>query len=82
MARTVQSDPVGTGGRDAVSQPPSRPSLKFLANRATVETIRNAVYFTDDQHLQPILVEAAWIVGVLVLLLVAARRRGRTPGTG
>jgi hypothetical protein len=47
-----------------------------------VETIRNAVYFTEYQHLEPMLVQAAWIVGVLVLLLVAARRRGRTPRTG
>jgi hypothetical protein len=47
-----------------------------------VETIRNAVYFTAHQHLEPIIVETAWIAGALVLLLVAARRRGRTPGTG
>ena len=47
-----------------------------------METIRNAVYFTDHQHLEPILVEAAWITSSFVLLLIAAKRRGRTPGTG
>jgi hypothetical protein len=55
---------------------------RFLPNGATVETIRNAVYFTDYQHLEPILVDAAWITGALVLLLIVAGRRRRTPGTG
>ena len=34
------------------------------------------------KRLEPILVEAAWIIGALVLLLIAAGRRRRTPGTG
>ena len=36
------------------------------------ETIRDAVYFTHHQHLEPILVEAAWITGALVMLTVPA----------
>jgi hypothetical protein len=78
---------IGNAASGGAVAPPLLPAFyrfagQFLPNGATVETIRNAVYFTAYQHLEPILVEAAWIVGVLVLLLVAARRRGRTPGTG
>jgi hypothetical protein len=78
---------IGNAASGGAVAPPLLPAFyrfvgQFLPNGATVETIRNAVYFTGYQHLAPILVQAAWIVGLLVLLLVAARRRGRTPGTG
>jgi hypothetical protein len=78
---------IGNAASGGAVAPPLLPAFyrfvgHFLPNGATVETIRNAVYFTEYQHLAPILVQAAWIGGVLVLLLVAARRRGRTPGTG
>jgi hypothetical protein len=77
---------IGNAASGGAVAPPLLPAFyrfvgRFLPNGATVETIRNAVYFTDHQHLEPIIVEAAWIAGALVLLLVAARRRGRTPGT-
>ena len=78
---------IGNAASGGAVAPPLLPAFyrfvgRFLPNGAAVETIRNAVYFTDHQHLEPILVEAAWITGALVLLLTAAARRGRTPGTG
>ncbi len=78
---------IGNAASGGAVAPPLLPAFdrfvgQFLPNGATVETIRNAVYFTDHQHLAPILVEAAWITGSLVLLLIAARSRRRTPGTG
>jgi FtsH-binding integral membrane protein len=78
---------IGNAASGGAVAPPLLPAFyrfvgRFLPNGATVETIRNAVYFTDHQHLEPILVEAAWITSALVLLLIAAERRGRTPGTG
>ena len=36
---------------------------RFLPNGATVETVRNAVYFTDHQHLEPILVDSSGTSG-------------------
>jgi hypothetical protein len=50
---------------------------RFLPLGATVETIRNAVYFSDAQHLEPVLVEAIWLVGALVAAVLSLRRRGR-----
>jgi hypothetical protein len=78
---------VGNAASGGAVAPPLLPPFyrfvgRFLPNGATVETLRNAVYFTDHQHLEPFLVEAAWIAGALVLLLIAAGRRRRTPGTG
>ena len=78
---------IGNAASGGAVAPPLLPAFyrfigRFLPNGATVETVRNAVYFTAHQHLEPILVEAAWITGALVLLLIAAERRGRTPGTG
>jgi hypothetical protein len=69
---------IGNAASGGAVAPPLLPAFyrfvgRFLPNGATVETIRNAVYFTDHQHLEPILVEAAWITGTLVLLLIAAR---------
>ena len=55
---------------------------RFLPNGATVETIRNVSTSPIISIWQPILVEVAWITGALVLLLIAALRRRRTPGTG
>jgi hypothetical protein len=52
----------------------------LLPNAATVEIIRNAVYFQHAQKLQPAIVEACWLLGSLTLMLVVERRTGRTPG--
>lgn len=51
---------------------------RFLPNGATVETIRNIVYFPDHQQLEPILVLATWLLCSLAALLLAMRA-GRVP---
>jgi hypothetical protein len=52
---------------------------RFMPNAATVETIRNAVYFRDAQHLEPILTQALWLVGTFAALMLATHLRRRTP---
>lgn len=52
---------------------------RFLPNGATVEAIRNVMYFPHDQHLKPLAVEAVWLIGALLLILVWAARCGRSP---
>jgi hypothetical protein len=52
----------------------------FLPTGATVETIRSAVYFTDAQHVQPMLVETVWLVCGVAALLASTRLVGRLPG--
>jgi hypothetical protein len=47
----------------------------WLPNGAVVEVIRTITYFPQHQHVEPTLVLAAWIVGLLSLLLVATRLR-------
>jgi hypothetical protein len=71
-----------SGGAVAVPLLPvyDRLLARVLPNAATVETIRNAVYFRDAQHLEPILVQALWLVGTVTALVVATRLRERTPG--
>ena len=41
--------------------------------------IRTAVLFRRDQHLEPFIVQAVWLVGTLAALLISARRPGRGP---
>jgi hypothetical protein len=49
---------------------------QWLPSGATVTALRDAVYFGDYQHAQPIAVLATWATGLFaVLLLVAHRRR-------
>ncbi|MFZ0977573.1 MAG: hypothetical protein WAN22_35480 [Solirubrobacteraceae bacterium] len=43
---------------------------------------RNAAYFRHSQQLEPVIVEAAWIVCSLLVVLLAAELRGQTPGGG
>jgi hypothetical protein len=77
---------IGNASSGGAVAPPLLPSFdrfvgRFLPNGATVETIRNAVYFRTAQHLEPILVETCWLLGALTLFLVSARLRGHTPAT-
>ena len=46
---------------------------------ATVSTVRTAVYFRRDQHREPFIVQAVWLVGTLAALLISVRRPGRGP---
>jgi hypothetical protein len=70
-----------SGGAVAIPLLPvyDRVLAHVMPNAATVETIRNAVYFPHAQHLEPILVESLWLVGAFAALLLAIRLSGRTP---
>jgi hypothetical protein len=45
----------------------------YLPTGATVAIIHNAVYFHDAQHLEPVVVQVAWLVGSLAALLISVR---------
>jgi hypothetical protein len=75
---------IGNASSGGAVAPPLLPAFyrfvgRVLPNGATVETLRNAVYFRAHQQLGPIIVEAIWLVGCLAGVLLTARLRGRTP---
>jgi len=53
---------------------------RFLPPGATVEALRNAVYFPGAQQAEPFLVEALWLACAFAGLLMLTRARGRGPG--
>jgi hypothetical protein len=76
---------IGNASSGGAVAPPLLPAFyrfvgRFLPNSATVETVRNAVYFRHNQQLAPLIVEAAWIVCSLLAVLLAAELLGQTPG--
>jgi hypothetical protein len=60
--------------------PPFSWVSQWLPSGATVTALRDAVYFYDYQHAQPLLVLAAWATILFVALLVVARRRHASLG--
>jgi hypothetical protein len=48
---------------------------QWLPSGATVTALRNAVYFRDFQHLQPIVVLAAWALALFAGMVLASRRQ-------
>jgi hypothetical protein len=77
---------LGNAASGGAVAPPLLPAFygfigRYLPTGATIEIIRNAVYFTHEQHLGPILVEALWLAGTLAAFLTVARLRGHTPET-
>jgi hypothetical protein len=77
---------IGNASSGGPVAPPLLPGFyrfvgEYLPNGATVETIRNAVYFTHDQHSGPMIVEVTWIVCALTALLLGHRLRGLTPAS-
>lgn len=53
---------------------------QWLPSGATVTALRNAVYFADYQHLQPIAVLATWAIVLFVAMVAVSWRRGTSPG--
>jgi hypothetical protein len=47
----------------------------WLPSGATVTALRNAIYFSDYQHVRPFAVLAAWATGLFILWLIVSRRR-------
>lgn len=52
---------------------------RFLPAGATVQIVRNAVYFDNHQHLEPVVVEACWLVATLLATVCLGRWRGHSP---
>jgi hypothetical protein len=52
---------------------------RWLSPGATVNALRDIVYFPQAQHVEPVLVLIAWAAAGLAALLVAVRVTGRTP---
>jgi hypothetical protein len=53
---------------------------QWLPSGATVDALREAVYFPAYQHLHPIVVLAAWAAALLGTMLVVSRWRRKSPG--
>jgi hypothetical protein len=53
---------------------------RFLPPGATVNIIRTAAYFRDDQHAGPFVVQLVWLFCAVVALLICVRLRRRLPG--
>jgi hypothetical protein len=72
---------MSSGG--AVAQPLLPPFYafigRFLPPGATVSIVRTAVHFPHHQHLEPFIVQAAWLCCLLAALLISARRLHRGP---
>lgn len=78
---------IGRAASGGAVAPPLLPPFysfvgRFLPNGATIQMIRNAVYFTDHQHLEPMLVQAGWLLACLTALMLVHRVWHRTPGSG
>ncbi|MCW2887090.1 MAG: hypothetical protein QOE54_3760 [Streptosporangiaceae bacterium] len=52
---------------------------RFLPPGATVNILRRAVYFPHEQHIEPFLVQAGWIICALAGLLLCARLGHKRP---
>jgi hypothetical protein len=71
---TVIGNPSAGGAVEA----PVLPKLydffgRYLPTGATVAIVHNAAYFHHAQHLEPIVVEVAWLVGCLAAFLISIR---------
>ena len=53
---------------------------QWLPSGASVDALRNAVYFSDHQHLQPFAVLVGWAVLLFAAMVVASRRLRISPG--
>ncbi|MDT7801200.1 MAG: hypothetical protein QOI78_4633 [Actinomycetota bacterium] len=54
---------------------------QWLPSGATVTSLRNAVYFVNCQHVQPIAVLAVWAVALFGAMIVVTHKLGKSPGT-
>jgi hypothetical protein len=53
---------------------------QWLPSGATVEALRNAIYFGHYQHVQPIAVCAGWAMALFALMVVVSHRLATSPG--
>jgi hypothetical protein len=73
-----------TSSGGAVSPPLLPPPFAFISqwlpSGATVTALRDAVYFTDYQHVRPIAVLATWATLLFIAWLFVSHRRAANPG--
>jgi hypothetical protein len=60
--------------------PPFAVLSQWLPSGATVEALRNAIYFGDHQHVQPLAVSAGWAVALFAVMVGVSHRLGTSPG--
>jgi hypothetical protein len=53
---------------------------QWLPSGATVEALRNAIYFGDYQHVQPVAVAAGWAAALFAAMIGVSHRLGTSPG--
>jgi hypothetical protein len=75
---------VGNAASGGAVAPPLLPPVyafigRWLPSGATVEALRNVVYFPSAQQVQPYVVLAAWLLGALAALLLVTRAWGLRP---
>lgn len=59
---------------------PFADASQWLPSGATVDALRNAIYFNTFQHVQPLAVLAAWAGVLFAGMLAVSRRLGTSPG--
>ena len=55
---------------------------QWLPSGATVNSLRDAIYFSGDQHARPIMVLTAWAATLFVAMLVVSHHLRTSPGDG
>jgi hypothetical protein len=78
---------VGNAASGGAVAPPLLPPVyafvgRWLPSGATVEALRNVVYFPSAQHAQPYAVLAVWLLGAVGALVFVTRVWGRSPTGG
>jgi hypothetical protein len=53
---------------------------QWLPSGATVDALRNAIYFGDHQHALPLAVSAGWAAALFALMAGVSQRRATSPG--
>jgi hypothetical protein len=78
---------VGNAASGGAVAPPLLPPLyafvgRWLPSGATVEALRNIVYFPNAQQVEPYFVLAGWLLVAIASLAVVTRLLGRSPKAG
>jgi hypothetical protein len=78
---------LGNSSSGGAVSPPLLPApfaflSQWLPSGATVTSLRDAIYFSADQHARPIGVLAAWAALLFAAMIAVSHRRRTSPGAG
>ena len=78
---------LGNSSSGGAVSPPLLPApfafiSQWLPSGATVTSLRDAIYFSDDQHARPIGVLTAWAALLFAAMIAVSHRRRTSPGAG